>query len=136
MKVDYSGRIFVFGSNTAGRHGKGAALVAFRQHGAIMGQGGGLQGMSYAIPTKGDRLQILPLSAIRQHVEVFCYVARSWASDFEFNVTAIGCGLAGYSPEIIAPLFEQAKNLENVFLPEEFCDILGTTRISFRRGQK
>ncbi len=63
--------IFVFGSNLAGRHGKGAALFARQKHGAVYGQGVGLQGHSYAIPTKDEQLRTLPLEAIREHVEEF-----------------------------------------------------------------
>jgi len=85
--------IFVFGSNLAGRHGKGSALYARQEHGAIYGQGVGLQGNAYAIPTKDEQLRILPLESIRPYVEEFVRFAIAHP-DMTFNVTAIGCGLA------------------------------------------
>ena len=128
--------IFVFGSNLAGRHGKGAALVAMRQHGAKQGVGEGLTGNSYALPTKDARIKTLPLDIIRLHVEVFLIVARQ-RPDLRFMVTAIGCGLAGYEPREIAPMFEPALEMENVYLPAEFCVALATTtRVSFDRDGK
>ncbi len=72
--------IFVFGSNLAGRHGKGAALAALRNHGAIYGQPVGLQGQSYAIPTKDQQLRPLSLSTIRISVEIFISFASSTRS--------------------------------------------------------
>jgi hypothetical protein len=114
-------RIFVFGSNLAGRHGKGAALHARRHCGAIYGQGIGLQGSSYAIPTKDERLKTLPLPAIRCHVDEFkAFAARRPRLTFE--VTAIGCGLAGYKPEQIAPMFADAPT--NCVLPDAFLSCL------------
>jgi hypothetical protein len=106
--------IFVFGSNLAGRHGKGAALYAFRHYGAIYGQGEGLQGDSYAIPTKDERIRTLPLSEIRRHVIKFIMFAHTHP-ELEFQLTRIGCGLAGYKDEDIAPLFKYAPN--NCLLP-------------------
>jgi hypothetical protein len=129
--------IFVFGSNLAGRHGKGAALTARTLHGAIYGQGIGLQGNSYAIPTKDYQLHSLPLLEIEQHVKTFIRFANYAAtgifdySDDEvpahikalppqpelvFNVTRIGCGLAGYTDAQIAPFFRGAPL--NCNLPE------------------
>ena len=107
--------IFVFGSNLAGRHGAGAALFAKKHHGAIYGQGIGLQGQSYGIPTKGNQLQILPISAIQHHVKVFIDFASAHP-EHTFNVTRIGCGLAGYTDAQIAPLFRGAPI--NCNLPE------------------
>lgn len=109
--------IFVFGSNLAGRHGKGAALYARQHHGAVYGQGEGLQGDSYAIPTKDMRLQTLPLPAIRAHVAAFVEFAQR-NPKVRFRLSAIGCGLAGYLPEDIAPMFREAP--ANVSLPDEF----------------
>ncbi len=109
--------IFVFGSNLAGRHGKGAALHARKHHGAIYGQGVGLQGESYAIPTKDERLQTLPLDAIEAHVYWFLVFARE-RPDLTFRLTPIGCGLAGYKPEQIGPMFRDAHS--NVIIPDEF----------------
>jgi len=109
--------IFVFGSNLAGRHGKGAALYALLERGAIYGHGEGLQGQSYAIPTKGLGLKPLPLQEIEQHVRRFIAFAEAHP-ELTFEVTPIGCGLAGYTPEQIAPMFALIPN--NVLLPPEF----------------
>ena len=99
--------IFVFGSNLAGRHGKGAALTAFRTHGAIYGQGYGMQGNSFAIPTKDENLNTLPINKIEKYVNNFIKYA-TLNPDLMFQVTRIGCGLAGYEDEDIAPLFASA----------------------------
>lgn len=107
--------IFVFGSNLAGRHGAGAAKAAHRFYGAIYGQGIGLQGDSYAIPTKDEKIQTLPLPQIHLHVLDFIEFAKQ-RSDLRFIVTRIGCGLAGYTDDQIAPFFRTAP--ENVTLPE------------------
>jgi len=107
-------QIFVFGSNLAGRHGKGAALEAKKNHGAIYGQGYGLQGCSYAIPTKDASLKSLPLSAIKIGVGEFLAFAEG-SPDMQFNITRIGCGLAGYKDEQIAPMFAGAP--DNCVLP-------------------
>lgn len=109
--------VFVFGSNLAGRHGKGAALYARQRFGAVYGQGEGRQGQSYAIPTKDEALRPLPIDAIAGHVSRFLDYARQHPADV-FEVTAIGCGLAGYTPEQIGPLFRGAA--ENVMLPPAF----------------
>lgn len=91
-------RVFVFGSNLAGRHGAGSALEAKLNHGAVNGVGVGWRGNAYAIPTKDVQLKRLPLRTIAGHVGVFLTVARA-SPAFEFDVVAIGCGLAGYSPK-------------------------------------
>lgn len=109
--------IFVFGSNLAGIHGAGSAKAAHEQHGAIWGKGAGIQGRSYAIPTKDIRLHSLPIRVIKMHVEIFKEYARSRPND-TFNVVAIGCGYAGYRPEQIGPLFYGSPL--NVKLPLEF----------------
>jgi len=108
--------VFVFGSNLAGRHGAGAALEAQQRWGAVYGCGEGRQGASYAIPTKDERIQTLPLERIAAHVESFLEHARIMSGD-SFLVTAIGCGLAGYEPPDIAPMFAGAPR--NVFLSGE-----------------
>jgi hypothetical protein len=110
-------RVFVFGSNLAGRHGKGAALFARQHHGAILGQGVGRQGNSYAIPTKSEALRTLPLSHIRGYVRDFLRYAADNPS-LRFQLTPIGCGLAGYDFADIAPMFKAAP--PNVDLPDEF----------------
>ena len=115
--------IFVFGSNLAGRHGKGAALAARRQHGATYGQGVGLQGNSYAIPPKDENLSTLPIHVIRGYVNDFVMFAAA-NQHLTFQVTPVGCGLAGYKPNQIAPLFRGALNLQNVTLPPSFVKVL------------
>lgn len=97
--------IFVFGSNEAGRHGKGAALYAREHHGAIYGQGEGLQGDSYAIPTKDAKLKPLSLFYIRANVERFWSFAED-NPDLMFNITPVGCGLAGWKRADIKPMFD------------------------------
>ena len=107
--------IFVFGSNLAGRHGKGAALCARKDHGAQYGVGVGRTGNAYAIPTKDAGLRALQLSEIRQSVDDFiAYAAENQA--LEFEVTRIGCGLAGYTDSQIAPMFKDAPS--NCMLPD------------------
>jgi hypothetical protein len=110
--------VFVFGSNRAGRHGAGAADYARRFYGAVYGQGEGRQGNSYGIPTKDRKLQPLPLFKIERHVKTFLDYARE-RPDLRFNVTAIGTGLAGYSPEQIGPMFAEAP--QNCELCREFA---------------
>jgi hypothetical protein len=109
--------IFVFGSNLAGRHGAGAAKFAVQNHGAVYGQGWGLQGNSFAIPTKDAEIRTLPLSFIRTYVEKFKAYAREHP-EMTFQLTPIGCGLAGYKPSDIGPMFANAPS--NVVLPDEF----------------
>jgi hypothetical protein len=105
--------IFVFGSNYRGRHGAGAAKVAL-QYGAILGNGIGIQGRSYAIPTKDCNLISLDLHIIHKHVNYFLEFARS--SEDLFWITKIGCGLAGYFDNQIAPMFLSASS--NCNFPE------------------
>lgn len=116
-----SDTVFVFGSNRAGRHGRGAAKWAMDNRGAVYGRGEGLQGESYGIPTKDENIKTLPLWAIAGHVAAFIAFARS-RPDLIFELTPIGCGLAGYTPEDIAPMFSHAPS--NVLLPEAFSKIL------------
>lgn len=96
--------IFVFGSNEAGRHGKGAAKVAAERFAARRGQGVGRTGNAYAIPTKSATLAVLPLTAIEPRIGAFLAYARQHG-DLTFFVTRVGCGLAGYRDADIAPLF-------------------------------
>lgn len=111
--------IFCFGSNQIGRHGKGAAKTAMKW-GAKYGQGEGLMGRTYGLPTKGHDLR-LPLSIARigAHVDKFVSCAMQ-VPGLTFLVTEIGCGLAGYGPKQIAPLFALAAELPNVHLPASF----------------
>jgi hypothetical protein len=116
--------IFVFGSNLSGRHGKGAALYAREHHGAVYGKGVGLQGKSYAIPTKDHALRAMPLDQIAHYVRQFIEFANEHA-ELTFEVTRVGCGLAGYSDKQMAPLFERAP--QNCHLPEEWEPFIQAT---------
>lgn len=100
--------IFVFGSNLGGRHGRGAAVTAVEEYGARYGKGRGLQGRAYAVPTKDTAMRTLPIDAIRVFIEEFVAWAWDMPDETKFKVTRIGCGLAGYSDEEIAPLFRNA----------------------------
>ena len=106
--------VFVFGSNLAGSHGGGAAYVAWRKFGAIMGQGVGLQGQSYGIPTMQGGVE-----TIRPYVDEFITFAKAHP-ELYFYVTRIGCGIAGFRDEEIAPLFTAARGVPNNCLPESF----------------
>lgn len=110
--------IFVFGSNLEGAHGGGAAWTAYKEFGAIMGQGVGLQGQSYGIPTMhGGPKEILP------YVEQFIEFAKQHP-EMTFLVTRIGCGIAGFTTQEIAPLFVDALETENIHLPKDFWEEL------------
>jgi hypothetical protein len=111
--------IFVFGSNLQGMHAGGAARVAYEKFGAVMGQGVGLQGQSYAIPTMQGGVE-----TIRPYVDQFTDFARQHP-ELKFLVTRIGCGIAGFRDSEIAPLFSEARKLDNVWLPKTFWDCLG-----------
>lgn len=110
--------IFVFGSNLQGIHAGGAAFMARMHFGAVMGQGVGLQGQSYAIPTMQGGVE-----TIKPYVDEFIDFANNY-KELNFLVTRIGCGIAGFEPYEIAPLFKDATNMENVWLPEDFLDVL------------
>lgn len=114
--------IFVFGSNEAGRHGAGAALAAAEYHGAIEGQGEGPMGNSYAIPTKSFNWKYsLTLNEVKFHVDQFLGYARA-NPQLKFQVTCIGCGLAGFRDDQIAPLFVSAPS--NCLFDEEWLPYL------------
>lgn len=113
--------IFVFGSNRAGRHGKGAASDAVNYFNAVYGKGEGFQGRSYAIPTKDEQLRALSLEEIKKHVRNFLEFAAK-NQHLTFVLTPIGCGLAGYDPEEIAPMF--ISNVRNILLPPEFKKVI------------
>ena len=106
--------VFVFGSNLAGMHGGGAAYVAWLKFGAVMGQGVGLQGQSYGIPTMQGGVE-----TIKPYVDEFICFAKAHPELF-FYVTRIGCGIAGFLDGEIAPLFADARNVPNICLPESF----------------
>lgn len=112
--------IFVFGSNKSGRHGAGAAKLAHQRFGADWGVGVGITGECYAIPTKDYGIcRTLKINEIKPYVDDFIEFAKN-NNDFIFLVTEIGCGLAGYRPEEITPLFVNAKDIENIHLPIRF----------------
>ena len=114
--------IFVFGSNLQGQHMGGAARVAYDNFGAVWGRGVGLQGQSYAIPTMQGGVE-----TIKPYVDEFINLAREWDQN-TFYVTRIGCGIAGFTDEQIAPLFDEAYDLYNVRLPKSFADIIERNR--------
>ena len=114
--------VFVFGSNLQGHHAGGAARVAYQKFGAVMGQGVGMQGQSYAIPTMHGGIR-----DIKPYVDDFIELAREW-DQITFYVTRIGCGIAGFKDEDIAPLFDEAYDLYNVRLPESFARIIERRR--------
>lgn len=109
--------IFVFGSNLQGMHGGGAARLAYEKFGAIWGQGVGLQGQSYGIPTMHGGVD-----AIKPYVDEFIEFTKSHP-ELTFLVTRIGCGIAGFRDEEIAPLFKECIEMENVCLPKSFTNI-------------
>lgn len=106
---------FVFGSNKAGRHGKGAALHAKNNFGAVVGVGEGLTGTSYAIPTKGFSVEKLPLSDIDEAICRFISVAKSMPED-RFILTPVGTGLAGHSKKDIWSILARENLPPNVLL--------------------
>jgi len=109
--------IFVFGSNIHGYHGGGAAAFAMARFGAVWGVGEGLTGQCYALPTmEGDE-------SFKSAVGRFIDCAKQHP-ELNFLVTPVGCGIAGYEPEMVAPWFTEAKDLQNVWLPQSFIDVL------------
>ena len=117
VKALRKGQIFVFGSNCHGSHGAGAARVAVEKFGAIWGQGEGLQGSSYALPTMEG------IENLEKAVKRFTEFAGEHQK-LEFLVTAVGCGIAGYAPEEVAPFFSDAAFLRNVYLPLSFWEVI------------
>lgn len=115
MKNDF---IFVFGSNLAGRHGAGAAKYALLHHGAVYGRGTGIQGGSYALPTKDEKLRTLQLGTIQHYVNLFIEFASA-NQNLDFKLTRVGCGLAGYRDEEITSLFPLVLPA-NIFVPPEW----------------
>lgn len=112
--------IFVFGSNLAGMHGGGAAQIANKKFGAEIGVGVGLTGQCYAIPTMQGGVE-----TIKPYVDDFIAFARQWP-DITFLVTPIGCGIAGFTPEQIAPLFAVAIDIDNICLPKTFVKVINS----------
>jgi hypothetical protein len=119
--------IFVFGSNKQARHGKGAALTARNKFGAIYGQSEGLQGQSYAIITKELRKDYQPVSLqeVKEGVDTFIQFAKD-NENLTFYVVELGCNLAYFTVEQIAPLFKSAMTIKNIYLPERFVNNLQT----------
>jgi hypothetical protein len=119
--------VFVFGSNRQSKHGKGAALTARNKFGAIYGQSEGLQGQSYAIITKELRKEYQPVSLqeVKEGVDTFIQFAKD-NENLTFYVVELGCNLAYFTVEEIAPLFKSATKLKNVYLPQRFLDNLQT----------
>ena len=111
--------VFVFGSNLQGHHFGGAARIANEKFGAVFGQGVGLQGQSYAIPTMHGGVDV-----IKPYVDEFIEFAKQHP-EFTFLVTRIGCGIAGFKDSEIAPLFRGAIGIENIALPQSFMDVIG-----------
>jgi len=111
--------IFCFGANLAGRHGAGAAKLAYEKFGAKWGQGVGLAAKTYAIPSKDYQVKTMKLIDIYQYVLEFIDDAKVY-QDNQFLVTKIGCGLAGIQLDVMANLFKTAIFVENISLPLEF----------------
>ncbi|MHB9055414.1 MAG: A1S_2505 family phage non-structural protein [Paludibacteraceae bacterium] len=110
--------VFVFGSNLSGQHGGGAARIAYEKFGAVWGQGAGLQGQSYGIPTMHGGVE-----TIKSYVDDFILFAKTHP-DLTFLVTRVGCGIAGFTDREMAPLFREAVEIENIFLPEDWWKVL------------
>lgn len=125
MWLEKGHRVFVFGSNLAGRHGAGSALHALRYYGAVEGQGEGWQGESYGIPTKDRELKSLSVAEIYKAVRRFVKFAREHP-EMEFLVVEVGCGLAGYDATCMAPMFHDCPS--NCQLSDRFKEILGKAR--------
>lgn len=116
-----SNEIFCFGSNLSGLHSGGSAREAVINYGAIFGEGIGHHGNSYAIPTLTAKFTKMELYDIGAHIDDFIEYAKAHP-ELTFNIVAIGCGIAGFTPEEIAPMFADAP--DNCNLPKEFTDVL------------
>ena len=112
--------VFVFGSNKEGMHIGGAAAFAQQHFGAVWGKGEGLFGQSYALPTMDDD----DPSCVKPYVENFIKFAKEH-KELTFFITPVGCGIAGFTPEMIAPYFKEALDMDNVILPESFVEVIG-----------
>lgn len=124
MSFDPNLAIFVFGSNKAGIHGAGAARYAREHKGARMGIGEGITGNCYALPTKGFKIEMIPLAEVELAVIRFIEQAQFWyGRGAQFQVTQVGCGLGGFTKEEIAPLFTKAP--DNCWFDNEWRPILG-----------
>lgn len=126
--------IFVFGSNLAGRHGKGAALHAKETYGAEYGVGRGFSGNSYGIPTKDETLKVMPLELIERYVKHFLKIAAK-RQDLVFKITALGTGLAGYKHSEIAPMFKGATS-NCQFFEKEWLEFLAPDKEFISNSQQ
>jgi len=138
IKEIAKGDLFVFGSNESGIHGAGAAKFALNYCGARPGMGFGLSGRSFAIPTKDWMINVLPLSAVQAYVDRFVAWVETMVpkdSEAKIYVTRIGCGLAGFTPKDIAPMFTGLRNHKNVYLPEDFIDVIDSKMIGYDAGR-
>lgn len=123
--------VFVFGSNESGIMGAGAALYAVRKFGATPGQGFGFSASSFAIPTKDWEITPLPLKVIEFYVKRFiAFTNGHYHKKWNFMVTKVGCGLAGFTPEQIAPMFKDCRDQKNIWLPQDFHDVLDGTYVA------
>ena len=119
--------VFVFGSNLNGFHAGGAARIAMERFGAVWGKGVGLQGQSYAIPTMQGGME-----TIKPYVDEFIQFAKAH-DELIFYVTRIGCGIAGFKDEDIAPLFADAQDVDNIILPQSFVECPDNQRPAARK---
>jgi len=115
-----------YGSNLRGRHGAGAAKFAAAQCGATEGIATGLDNNSYGIPTKDERIRTMPLSEIQPYIDQYIADAKRF-THLTFWTTKVGCGLAGYTVEQIAPMFKEAVGVKNICLPREFWDVINSS---------
>ena len=121
IKTLQPNEVFVFGSNENGLHNGGAAKFALDNFGAIYGNSFGIQGQSFAIPTLDSEFNELPIQKIKSYVDVFIEFTKN-NTNLDFMVTEIGCGIAGFKVNDIAPLFIKTIELKNVYLPKTFLD--------------
>ena len=122
------GYIFVFGSNQAGLHGAGAAKHAARRHGAVRGQGYGPMGTCFGIPTKNHYIKTLPIGKVEEYITKFLIYAHAHP-ELEFQVTRVGCGLAEYDDEDIAPMFRGAPS--NCHFDDKWKPYLGEDNVKY-----
>lgn len=115
-------QVFVFGSNLAGNHRKGAAKTALDKFGAMQGVGRGWSGQSFAIPTQNEHLQAMPIHQVEHYIKDFKIYTKNHPK-FIYFITAIGCGSTGFHAKDIAPLFQDIS--DNVILPIRFKEFLG-----------
>jgi hypothetical protein len=134
--ADFGRSIFVFGSNCMGVHGAGAARTAWHKYGAVTGQGEGLQGNSYAIPTRtfiNGKIVTLHIDDINLSVKRFLDFALA-NPYLDFILTRVGCGYAGHTDDEIAPLFALGQNMSNIYLPLAWREIYWKQRSGYPNG--